>query len=82
MKFVKYKGKKVKIAYLKRNMNRVPRPLQYDEYGLLLNPTEEQLYKKLKSAEDEYWVEVKAGRKMRNITCLADILNDEEYLNS
>lgn len=49
---------------------------QYDEQGLLLNPTEEQLYKKLKSAEDDYWRQRAAGVEMKNITCLADLLED------
>lgn len=51
-----------------------PKP-QYDEDGFLLNPTPEQLLDMLHKAEAEYWAKVKAGRKIRNITCLDDILN-------
>lgn len=50
--------------------------LQYDEQGLLLNPTEEQLYQKVKAAEDDYWRQRAAGVKMKNITCLADLLEE------
>ena len=48
---------------------------QYDENGILLNPTPAQLYKMLKEAERDYWAQRKAGRPLRSITCVEDILN-------
>ena len=45
---------------------------QYDERGLLLNPTPDQLLDMLKKSEKD----VKMGR-LKEITCLEDLLNQK-----
>nr|DAR64751.1 MAG TPA: hypothetical protein [Caudoviricetes sp.] len=75
MRIVKCKNIKTRTMSSFQKQAKSVQP-QYDEQGLLLNPTEEQLYKKLKSAEDDYWRQRAAGVKMKNITCLADLLEE------
>ena len=73
---IKSKGK-WKIKAIKSVRSNKP---QYDENGLLLNPTQTQLSHMLKEAERDYWSQRKAGRPLRNITCLADLLNEKDWL--
>ena len=67
---------KLKIKAIKSVRSDKP---QYDENGILLNPTPSQLYKMLKEAERDYWAQRKAGRPLRSITCVEDILNEEDW---
>lgn len=75
MRAVKCKDIKTRIISPFQKQAKSTQP-QYDEQGLLLNPTEEQLYQKIKAAEDDYWRQRAAGVKMKNITCLADLLEE------
>nr|DAX81679.1 MAG TPA: hypothetical protein [Bacteriophage sp.] len=70
---------KIKLRFRKaKSLKQIKQKPQYDENGLLLNPTQTQLSNMLKEAERDYWLQRKAGRPLRNITCLADLLNEKD----
>lgn len=60
---------KLKIKSLRSN-----KP-QYDENGLLLNPTPRQLYNMIQESEREFEERRRKGLPSRSVTCVEDILN-------
>lgn len=48
---------------------------QYDENGLLLNPTQEQLYDMIQESEREFAERRRKGLPIRSVKSVEDILN-------
>lgn len=59
---------------MKKNKVRSDKP-QYDENGLLLNPTPAQLYNMIQESEREFAERRRKGLPTRSVTCVEDILN-------
>ena len=63
---------KLKIKAIKSTRSNKP---QYDENGLLLNPTPAQLYDMIQESEREFEERRRKGLPPRSVTCVEDILN-------
>ena len=63
---------KLKIKAIKSVRSNKP---QYDENGLLLNPTPAQLYDMIQESEREFAERRRKGLPIRSVTCVEDILN-------
>ena len=63
---------KLKIKAIKSTRSNKP---QYDENGLLLNPTPAQLYDMIQESEREFEERRRKGLPIRSVTCVEDILN-------
>lgn len=78
MRTVKCKDIKTRGSRVQFKQAKALPPLQYDEFGIVMNPTEDQMFAIVEKAERDYWARVKAGRKIRAVTCVEDILNGED----
>lgn len=63
---------KLKIKAIKSVRSDKPK---YDENGLLLNPTQTQLYDVIQESEREFAERRRKGLPARSVTCVEDILN-------
>nr|DAT66427.1 MAG TPA: hypothetical protein [Caudoviricetes sp.] len=63
---------KLKIKAIKSVRSDKP---QYDENGLLLNPTQEQLYDMIQESEREFAERRRKGLPIRSVKSVEDILN-------